>query len=239
MSNLIRCFHNEFLTLCWRSERNRILPSVLELKNRLQESTIIYRSLASLAQHAEQFAHRLAQFDKLNITDKHYHLSCYCFGLSRLFQIKQKPANSFLLLHRAFDLFFQYLGLEGGLIIDSTQGLRYANDPNGEMLVTLMNTERFLTDNGRLVRNRSRFEFIRQLNAERNAMLYIHGASAPFLKIVSEKIKIGAEIIRDLEGNNRWGTIANQLFATPILDEAAIFDAIEDIDTYFEEVTVP
>jgi hypothetical protein len=181
----------------------------------------------------------VAYADRLDLIDKHYRLSCYCFGLARIFERVDRPTDGLILLHRAIDLFFQYLGLQEKLIVISLDGLRYAHDRDERIIVSLRSTENFLVEKNILVVDRDRSNFLSEINAVRNQLLYTHGASSPVRDNLSDKMKAATAIIRHLEDDNRWVTITNELFATPSLEENAIFDAMDDIETYFEVVPVP
>jgi hypothetical protein len=122
----------------WWLDRNRILPALLRLKNDLENRAATYHSLMSLVGHADRLSRQLTHIDRLDLTKKHYYLSCYCFGLSRLCQTAHRPTDGLILLHRSIDLYFQHLGLQEKLIVVSAEGLRYADDPQERTIVTLM-----------------------------------------------------------------------------------------------------
>ena len=96
-----------------------------------------------------------------------------------------------------------------------------------------------MIDYGILARNKDRSAFLRDLNAARNELLYTHGAGFSFLNTVGDKTMMAIEVIKKLEGNTRWLQTCDDLFAPPMLDEKAIFDAMDAVESYFEKIVIP
>jgi hypothetical protein len=46
------------------------------------------------------------------------------------------------------------------------------------------------------------------------------------------------KMIELIEGSSRWTTAARDLFGPPQLDELAIFDALADVSTFVEEISL-
>ena len=100
-----------------------------------------------------------------------------------------------------------------------------------------MSQETSLRQSGRFVR-RALTAYSIRLNTVRNELIYTHGAACPHPEQLSSMLLEVWKMIELIEGSSRWTTAARDLFEPPQLDELAIFDALADVSTFVEEISL-
>lgn len=166
--------------------------------------------------------------------EKFFELSAFCFGLAkRYLEIKQMQL-AFVLAHRALDLYFHYLGLREGVLIEKSNEIGYRTKEDKIYLIEL---EYELYQAQVLVASKSRKDFLIKVNSIRNQLLLTHGAHH-VLEHETINILDGIDnLILTIEASTKWRQRSAIFFPTILKGLSFLFESIPDIHTFVEDRT--
>lgn len=165
----------------------------------------------------------------LSLAQSLFLLSAYCFAIAKTNIRNNIVARTFVLLHRSIDLYFQSLCANNNLLI--IEGERLAYRGSSEM-VTLMNSEYLLIQTSSINRDRTRHERLKWINTQRNSNILAHGAYDLSDDDQVKCMQYIEDMIRVIEGNNRWHLSCEEFVPQGIMYDRWLFDIESDFDTY-------
>lgn len=166
--------------------------------------------------------------------EKFFDLSAFCFGWAERHAASKDFQWAFLLAYRSVDLYFQYLGLESGVLIEKTDELGY---PGSLDKVHLVDLEHQLFKSQKLASDESRRQFLVRINTARNRLFFTHGAHHVTEYEVTDILKTVSKTVERIESSTKWHQRANAFY--PGIENALkmLFESVPDIHTFVDDRT--
>jgi len=166
--------------------------------------------------------------------EKFFDLSAFCFGLAERYFALKNTQWAFLLVHRSLDLYFQYLALREGIIIEKSSELGYPSNTDKLYLVDL---EYALYQAQALVASDDRRKFLIAVNDMRNQLLLTHGAHHVTDQETAAALKGTGDLVVDIEASTKWRQRSTAFFPPVLKGLSLLFESVPDIHTFVEDRT--